>query len=512
MRRSKPCKSGKFGARALASAGNPDEVTNVTTNPDEHVGPEHAEARLNAILERALRIYHRDERHGGGKWIGERILDLALVPVARQAFLDADDMPPDREVLQILEGDGMDLLGEGYHVVALAKPPNRFLVKYVKSRKPTPPLAPPSEQPGRETWAHDHGIRADGRLHPTIWQHIRSLEVYGPLALPNRVYLAESAFGLLIDDERRMLERFRSIGIVRSLGRVPRTVRVHYPGDWPQVKRAPDGVQISVLVIQPFVTPLDVAIEREVRAGNLDAVRDLKGRYTQFVHDLWRFGISHLDFSMLNFGLSGEGESERLQVFDPHMGLIDIAAGGREVHDPLAQRPPGHGSPQDLLRAARDGSRWALWRVQQKVAASPDVPQARADEAAEVVREFHITSSGIQQEHGPFSVGFFERTWGQRGANEINTVLDAQLCALREHPLSETLRSILGARTPDRIYDRWLAVLGMNDDKPLPQFRAALKAYQDRPLVLITNLSDDVPRLVKHWGRIRFPPEVDVQD
>jgi hypothetical protein len=39
-----------------------------------------------------------------------------------------------------------------------------------------------------------------------------------------------------------------------------------------------------------------------------------------------------------------------------------------------------------------------------------------------------------------------------------------------------------------------------------------LKVYQDRPLVLITNVADDVPRLVKHWGRMRLPPEVDVQD
>src|SRR5207244_10835595 len=40
----------------------------------------------------------------------------------------------------------------------------------------------------------------------------------------------------------------------------------------------------------------------------------------------------------------------------------------------------------------------------------------------------------------------------------------------------------------------------------------ALKVYQDRPLVLIANVSDDAPRLVNHWGRLYFPPEVDVQD
>ena len=450
-------------------------MRNVTTSRDEYFGPEHAEAQFKAILERVLRAYHRDEGHGGANWIGERILDGELVPVAREAFLDADDMPPDHEVLQVLDGEGMHLLGEGYHVMALAEPANRFVVKYAKNREGIPPLAPPQEQPRREEWAHDHGIQPDGCLHPTIWQHIRSLEVYGPLAVPNRVYLAESAYRLLNDDQRRALERFRSIGIVRSLGSGPRTLRVHYPDDFPNEKRAPDGVEVSVLVIQPFVTPLDVAIEREVRAGNLDAARDLKARYTQFVHELWRYGISHLDFSILNVGITGSGEAERLQVFDPHMGLIDIAGGGREVHDPMAARPPGDRSPEDLLRAARDGSRWALWRIQQNVTASPDVPQERADGAAEVVREFHIASSGIEQEHGPFSVGLFERTWGQRGAHDINTVLHAQLCTLLKHPLSGLLRSILEAVTPDAIYDRALSVLGMHDEQPLAAVSSGLE-------------------------------------
>ena len=92
-------------------------------------------------------MYHRDEGHGGAKCIGERILDVDLVPVAREAFLEADHMPPDHEVLQVLDGKGMHLLGEGYHVIALAEPAKRFVVKYAKNRKGIPPLAPPQEQP-----------------------------------------------------------------------------------------------------------------------------------------------------------------------------------------------------------------------------------------------------------------------------------------------------------------------------------------------------------------------------
>jgi hypothetical protein len=484
----------------------------VTTSRDESFRPEHAEAQFKAILERVLRAYHRDEGHGGTNWIGENILDAELVPVAREAFLNADNMPPDREVLRVLDSEGMHLLGEGYHVMTLAEPANRFVVKYVKNRKGIPPLAPPREQPPREEWLHDHGVQQDGRLHPAIWQYIRSLEVYGPLGIPNRVYLAETAYQLLNDDQRRVLERFRSIGIVRSLGSVPRTVRVRYPDDFPNEKRAPDGVVVSVLLVQPLVTPLAVAIEREIRAGNLAAARDLEARYTQFMHDLWRYGVSHLDFSILNVGIAGSGEAERLQVFDPHMGLIDIAGGGREVHDPMAACPPGQRSPEDLLRAARDGSRWALWRIQQNVTASRDVPQARVDGAAEVVREFHTASGEIEQGYGTFSLERFERTWGQRGAHDINTVLHAQLWTLLKHPLSGLLHSLLEAAAPDATYDRALSVLGMHDDRPLAQCRAGLKVYQDRPLVLITNISDDTPRLVKHWGRLRFPPEVDVQD
>ena len=247
----------------------------------------------------------------------------------------------------------------------------------------------PAEQPPREEWAHDHGVQPEGRLHPAIWQHIRSFEVYGPLAVPSRVYLAESAYRLLNDDERRALERFRSIGIVRSLGSGPRTLRVHYPDDFPNEKRAPDGVVVSVLVIQPLVTPVVDARSNGRSAPAIStAARDLEARYTQFVHELWRYGISHLDFSILNVGITGSGEAERLQIFDPHMGVIDIAGGGREVQDPIAgARAPIDRGPlaigagrQPMGIVAHSGRRHGLARRLRKSAPT---------DAAEVVREFH---------------------------------------------------------------------------------------------------------------------------
>jgi hypothetical protein len=73
--------------------------------------------QLEAILERALIAYHRDEHHGGARWIGERVLDAELVAVTREAFREADDLPSDREVLQTFDAP-MQLLGEGYHVIA----------------------------------------------------------------------------------------------------------------------------------------------------------------------------------------------------------------------------------------------------------------------------------------------------------------------------------------------------------------------------------------------------------
>ena len=102
----------------------------MATRRDKLQGP--ASDRLEAILERALTAYHRNELHGGARWVGERMLDAELVPVTREAFLDADDLPSDRAVLQVLDSESMQLLGEGYHVIALVEPGQRFVVKYAK--------------------------------------------------------------------------------------------------------------------------------------------------------------------------------------------------------------------------------------------------------------------------------------------------------------------------------------------------------------------------------------------
>jgi hypothetical protein len=317
------------------------------------------------------------------------------------------------------------------------------------------------------------------------------------------VYLAESACEALNADERRLLDRFRSIGIVRSLGSVPPTLRVQYPDGFADEKQSPGGVAVSVLVTQPLVTPLPIALERKLRAGDVAAARDLEARYRQFLEDLWRYGVSHLDFSILNVGIAGSGEGGRLQIFDPHMGVIEVAGGNAEVQDPLAARPPGNRSLEDLLRAARDGSRWALWRIQQDAAASSDVPDERAAAAAEVVRDFHIASSRIGQGQGAFSVSRFDRTWQQRGAHGINPVLHAELWTLFKHPLCELVQSILEEPGRDAIHDRALTVSGIHDDRPLAQFRAGSAVHRERPLLVVANVLDEGPRLVKHWGRLR---------
>jgi hypothetical protein len=480
----------------------------VATSRDKRLQSDWENDQLEAVFERALTAYHRDELHGGASCVGDRILDAALAPVAREAFLDADELPPDPEVLRALDGEPMQLLGEGYHVVALVEPGHRFVVKYAKQLEPVPPLAAPQQA---HEWSHDHGTRPDGSLHPAIWQHIRSFEAYGPLVVPSRIYIAESALPRLSANERRALERFRSIGIVRSLGHAPRQVHVHYPDEFPLEKRAPDGITLSVLVVQPRVTALADAIERSLRAGDVAAARELEARYREFTEQLWRCGVSHLDFSILNIGIAGTGLAARLKIFDPHIGEIEVA-GAQQLRDPLVPHAPRERSIENVLRSSRDGSRWALWRVQQDLTASDDVAPGGADEAAALVNDFHTASEGVEHGRGSFGRERFDRSWQQYRIHSINTVMHAELWTLLRHPLGELVRSVLADAPLDTVYDRPVAVLGMHDDRPLAQFRAGLKVYGDRPVILVANLSDDASRLVKHWGRLKLPAEVDVQN
>ena len=441
--------------------------------------------------------------------MGERVLDAELSRVTGEAFAAADSLPADDEVRRVLDTEPLTLLGEGYHVMALVEPARRFVVKYAKSRKPVPPLGAPEEHASSEAWRHDHGVHPDGTLHAAIWQHIRAFESYGPLAVPCRVYLAESAAARLRDDQRRMLERFRLIGIVRRLSE-PRRLRVCYPDHVAKEKRAADGVVASIVIVQPLVTPLASAIERLLRDGDDAAVRELEAQYDEFTQQLWRSGISHLDFSMLNIGIVGSGETQRLQLFDPHIGDIDVGEGSHEVRDPLTESPSGERSVDNVLRSSRDGSRWALWRIQEKLTAAEDVPPERAEGAAQVVRQFHAASEGIEQGEGTFGLQRFERTWQQHPTHRINTVMHAQLWALLTHPLGQAVRSVIEGGTPDATYERAVPVLGMHDDQPLPQFRAGLRVYDGKPLIAIANLQDG-PAPAKHWGRLRLPAELDIQ-
>ncbi|MGB2714436.1 MAG: metallophosphoesterase [Vicinamibacterales bacterium] len=482
----------------------------MVTSQDKRFQQDPPGDQLEAILERALTAYHRHELHGGARWVGQQVLDDELVPVAREAFLDADDLPADCDVLQALN-EPMQLLGEGYHVIALVEPGRRFVVKYAKHATPVPPLAP-SAPASRQEWEHDYGVRPDGSLHPAIWQHIRAFEAYGPLAVPSRIYISDSGLNSLSADERRALERFRSIGIVRSLGSDPRLLRVSYPDDFPQEKRAAERLLVSIVVVQPLVTPLSTAIEESLRAGDVAAAHYLEARYREFTQQLWRCGVSHLDFSMLNIASVGSGPTERLQIFDPHMGQIEVADGAREVRDPLWVRPPEERTIDNVLQSSRDGSRWALWRVQQDVTGSEDVPAEGAAAATALVRDFHAESEGIEEGRGSFGFERFDQTWQQRPTHVVNTVMHAQLWALVRHPVGELIRSVFDPATPDTVYDRSVAVLGMHQDRPLAQFRAGLRVYENRPLLVIANVADDASGLVKHWGRLRLPEELDLQD
>ena len=86
----------------------------------------------------------------------------------------------------------------------------------------------------------------------------------------------------------------------------------------------------------------DTAVDRDragAAGGRCRGRPRSEARYHEFTQQLWRCGVSHLDFSILNIGIAGSGPTERLQIFDPHMGVIDVADGAREVQDPVSVHP-----------------------------------------------------------------------------------------------------------------------------------------------------------------------------
>lgn len=476
-------------------------------------GSNAADALAGAVLERALTAYYRGEGHGGADAVGPGVLDAWLVPTSRRAFQDADVLPSDAEVLGVLEAGELDLLGEGYHVMTLADPSRRFVLKYVKSDQGVAPLAPAGTQPGGGDWGRDHGIVEEGFLHPAIWQHIRAFESYGDLALPSRVYLSDDGYRRLNTAERQALARFRSVGIVRSMGRRGALTRVAYPGDFAEAKR-PDGgvVMISAVIAQPYVTTLADAMSGELQRGAVGRVPDLLDRYAGFVRQLWLHGVSHLDFSILNVGLSGHHGEESLVLFDPHMGVIELSAAGPEIRDPLAARPEEQRSLGQLLRAARDGSRWALWQIQEMAASAPDIPADHVAEAAEIVKRFHLETDEVDQGNGMFSQARFGHTWHRRPIAGINELARAHTRQLLVHPLWDMIRCVVEQRFGDHVYQRQVPVAAMESNSVLPHFMAGLTVYQRRPLLLVANAWGGAPRLGKHWVRVFMPGELDIQD
>ena len=476
-------------------------------------GSNAADVLFEAFLERALSAYYRGEGHVGADAAGPRALDAWLVPTSRRAFQDADVLPPDAEVLGVLEAGQLDLLGERYHVITLVDPSRRFVLKYVKSDQGIPPLAPAETQPGRGEWGRDHGIVADGLLHPAIWQHIRAFESYGDLALPSRVYLSDGAYRRLNMAEHRALGRFRSMGIVRSLGPRDGRARVAYPGDFTEAKRRDGGiVAVSAMIAQPYVTTLADAMSGELQPGNVGRVSDLLDSYAGFVRQLWLHGVCHLDFSILNVGLSGHRGEESLVLLGPHMGVIELSPAGPEVRDPLAARPQEQRSLAELLREARDGSRWALWRIQEMAASAPDIPEDQAAEAAEIVKRFHLATGPVDQGNGLFSHQRFGQTWHRRPVAGINELARAHTRQLLVHPLWVLIRRVLEQRFGDRVYQRQVPVLAMGSDSVLPQFLAGLTVYERHPLLLIANAWGGPGRLTRHWGRVVMPGELGIQD
>jgi hypothetical protein len=209
----------------------------------------------------------------------------------------------------------------------------------------------------------------------------------------------------------------------------------------------------------------------------------------------------------LNIALTQDGDDERLQIFDPHVGDIDP---GAAVHDPL--EPDAPRALDSVLRASRDGSRWALWRAQQEAGQAPEVPDMVRAEAAALVTDFHNATEGLEQGRGAFGAERFRSVWQQRPTHVVNTVMHAELWALAEHPVSGLLVAALADGTQDAVYDRRLVVRAMQGEAALAQFHAALKLYAERPLLIVANLSADTSTLVAHWGRLTLPPELDLQN
>ena len=466
-----------------------------------------------AVLEQALTAYYRGEGHGGADAVGPRTLDAWLVPTSRRAFHDSDVLPSDAEVLGAVHACELSFLGEGYHVITLVDTFRRLVVKYAKSDQGFPPLGPADTVPGRGEWSRDHGIVGDGCLHPAIWQHIRAFESYGDLALPSRVYISDDGFRRLNTAERHALARYRSIGIVRSIGNRSIRTRVAYPGDFAEPKRpAADILTMSVVIAQPYVTPLADAMARELHHGNPDRVSHLLDSYANFVRELWLHGVSHLDFSILNVGVSVHRGEDSLVLFDPHMGVIELSPAGPEVRDPLATRPEEQRSLAELLRDARDGSRWALWRIQERAAGTPGIPEDHVAEAAEMVKRFHIATGQVEHGDGLFSHQRFGRTWHRRPIGGINDLAGAHVRQLLVHPLWALIQCVLEQRLGDRVYQRKVPVSAMSNESVLSEFVAGLTVYERHPLLLIANVSGGPARLAKHWGRVVMPGELDIQD
>jgi hypothetical protein len=113
----------------------------------------------------------------------------------------------------------------------------------------------------------------------------------------------------------------------------------------------------------------------------------------------------------------------------------------------MARRPEDERGLDELLRGARDGSRWALWRIQERAAAAAEVPRERVSEAAELVRAFQVETGGGEHGGGIFSRSRFRSIWHEQGIWGICDVARARLRELVGHPLCECLTSVLERRS-----------------------------------------------------------------